>query len=127
MERAIEIFAAVNFLVIGLSHVAQPRAWNELFVLLRERGKPGVLVNGMLSLSFGSIIVAFHNVWSGLAMVLTIVGWAHVVKSLVTLVAPSVGMRSLQRVSVERSQELVVAGAMFLVLSSLMWYLALVR
>jgi hypothetical protein len=127
MERAIQIFAAVNFLVIGLSHVVQPRAWNELFVLLRDRGKPGVLVNGMLSLSFGSIIVAFHNVWSGLAMVLTIVGWLHVAKSLVTLVAPGVGMRSLQRVSVERSRELIMAGAVFLVLSALMWYLALTQ
>jgi hypothetical protein len=95
--------------------------------LLRDRGKPGVLVNGMLSLSFGSIIVAFHNVWSGLAMVLTIVGWAHVAKSLVVLVAPGVGMRSLQRVSVERSRELIMAGAVFLVLSALMWYLALTQ
>ena len=127
MERAIQIYAAVNFLVIGLSHVAQPRAWNELFVLLRERGKAGVLVNGMLSLSFGSIIVAFHNVWSGLAMVLTIVGWANVTKALVILVAPGVGMRSLQRVSVARSHEMVVAGSVFLILSALMWYLVLVR
>ena len=127
MERAVQIFAAVNFLVIGLSHMTQPRAWIELFVLLRERGKAGVLVNGMLSLTFGSIVVAFHNVWSGLAMVLTIVGWANVTKALVILVAPGVGMRSLQRVSVDRSREFVVAGAMFLILSALMWYIALVR
>jgi hypothetical protein len=126
MERAVQMFAAVNFLVIGLSHVAQPRAWNELFVLLRERGKPGVLINGMLSLTFGSIIVAFHNVWSGLPMVLTIVGWANVTKALVILVAPDVGMRSLQRVSVDRGRELVVAGTVFLILSAMMWYLVLV-
>jgi uncharacterized membrane protein len=126
MERAVQIYAAVNFLVIGLSHIAQPRAWNELFVLLRERGKAGVLVNGMLSLSFGSIIVAFHNVWSGLPMVLTIIGWANVTKALVILVAPDVGMRSLQRVSVDRSRELVAAGTVFLILSAMMWYLVLV-
>jgi uncharacterized membrane protein len=124
MERAIEIFAAVNFLVIGLSHMIQPRAWNELFVLLRDRGMPGVLVNGMLSLSFGSIIVAFHNVWSGLPMVLTIVGWLNVAKSLVNLVAPSVGMRSLQRVEVSRTHEMVIAGGVFLLLSAFSWYLA---
>jgi hypothetical protein len=27
MERAVQILAAVNFLVIGTSHIFQPRAW----------------------------------------------------------------------------------------------------
>jgi hypothetical protein len=127
MEQAIELFAAINFLVVGLSHIVQPRAWVEFFVWLRSKGHAGVLVNGMLSLSFGSIVVAFHNVWSGLPMVLTIVGWAHVVKALVSFLAPSVGMRSLERVSPERAHELVAAGAALLALSALMWYLVLAR
>ena len=66
MERAIQIFAVVNLVVIGLSHVAQPRAWAEFFVALREKGDRGVFVVGFMSLAFGSLIVAFHNVWSGL-------------------------------------------------------------
>jgi hypothetical protein len=127
MEQAIELFAAINVLVVGLSHIVQPRAWVEFFVWLRSKGHAGVLVNGMLSLSFGSIVVAFHNVWSGLPMVLTIVGWAHVVKALVSFLAPSVGMRSLERVSPERAHELVAAGAALLALSALMWYLVLAR
>ncbi|MFN2563748.1 MAG: hypothetical protein ABR499_01885 [Gemmatimonadaceae bacterium] len=65
-ERAIELYAAVNFLVIGLSHLLQPRAWVDFFVWLRTKGHTGVFLNGMLSLAFGSIIVAFHNVWAGL-------------------------------------------------------------
>jgi hypothetical protein len=127
MERAIEMFAAINFLVTGLSHLLQPRGWVEFFIWLRSKGHAGVFVNGLLSLSFGSVVVAFHNVWSGLPMVLTIVGWAHVVKALVILAAPDVGMRSLERVSVERSRELVGAGTVLLALSALMWYLVLTR
>ena len=39
MERAIEIFAAIQLLIIGLSHLLQPRAWEfqvpgALFVVL---------------------------------------------------------------------------------------------
>ena len=127
MERAVEIFAAVHCLVIGLSHVAQPRTWVEFFVRLRGWGRAGVFVNGFLSLSFGSVIVAFHNVWEGLPVVLTILGWAQVVKGLLNFVVPQVGLRTLARVSPERAGEFVVAGLFLFVLSGVFWYVALTR
>lgn len=77
MERAIQIFAAINFAVLGLSHVLQPRVWVDFFAWLRERGEAGVVANAFLSLIFGSIVVAFHNVWSGIPLALTLVGWAR--------------------------------------------------
>ena len=127
MERGIELFAALNFLVIGLSHLLQPRVWVDFFVWLRSKGHAGVFANGMLSLSFGSLIVSFHNVWGGLPTVLTVIGWAQVAKGFVSLVAPQWGMRSLERVSPERTREYVAAGVVSLALSALMWYLVLVR
>ena len=127
MERAIEIFAAVNFFVIGLSHTFQPRVWVEFFTWLRGKGHAGVFVNGFLSLTFGSLIVSFHNVWTGLPMILTIIGWAQIAKALVSFVQPQWGLRSLQRVSPERASEFVVGGLVFLPLSALMAYLALRR
>jgi hypothetical protein len=125
VERATEIFAAVQFLVIGLSHIFQPRVWVEFFTWLRGKGHAGVFVNGFLSLGFGSIIIAFHNVWTGLPMILTIIGWAQVVKGLVSFVVPSWGMRGLQRVSPDRAQEFIIGGVFFLMLSALMIYLVL--
>ena len=125
MEKAIQLYAAVNFVVIGLSHLLQPRAWVDFFAWLRTKGHTGVFVNGMLSLSFGSIIVSFHNVWTGLPTVLTVIGWAQVAKGLVSLVAPRLGMRSLERVAPERAWEFVAAGAVFLALGALMGYLVL--
>ena len=116
LERAAEIFTVVNFAVVGISHIAQPRAWVEFFVKLRAHGHPGVFANGMLSLMVGSIIVSLHNVWSGLAMIVTLIGWAQVVKGLVALSAPAVGMKGLMRVSDERAYEIQAAGAVFLVL-----------
>jgi hypothetical protein len=123
MERAIEIFAGINFLIIGLSHLLQPRVWIDFFVGLRAQGLPGAFANGFLSLTFGSLIVAFHNVWVGPAMVLTLVGWAQVVKALVNFVAPQFAMRGLQRPSPERAWEMQIAGVVFLGLSGLMGYL----
>ena len=117
-EHAIQVFAVVNFVVIGLSHIAQPRVWFEFFVLLRAKGYPGVFANAMLSLLIGSIIVAFHNVWTGLPVVLTLIGWAQVLKGLISLVAPSVGMKGLMRVSEERAWEFQAGGAVFLAVSA---------
>ena len=118
LEHATEVFAVVNFVVIGLSHIAQPRVWVEFFVLLRSKGYPGVFANGMLSLMVGSIIVAFHNVWSGLPIVLTLIGWSQVLKGLLALVAPALNMKGMMRVSMERAHEFQVAGGLFLILSA---------
>ncbi|MFN0179634.1 MAG: hypothetical protein ACKVZ0_12620 [Gemmatimonadales bacterium] len=127
MERATEIFAAVQLLVIGLSHLAQPRAWVDFFGWLRGKGHAGVFANGFLSLWFGSFIVAFHNVWEGLPTVVTVLGWAQVLKGTVSFVLPQVAMRGLARVSPERDWEFRVAGVVALALSAVCWYSAFTR
>ena len=123
MERAAQLFAAVNFVVIGLSHMVQPRVWVDFFVLLRSHGRAGVFANGMLSLLVGSIIVAFHNIWSGAEMVLTILGWGQVLKGTLSLTVPAIGLRTLDRVSAERSFEFVAAGVVALILGLFQVYI----
>ena len=118
LAHAGEIFAVVNFTVIGLSHIAQPRAWAKFFIHLRSLGSTGVFVNAMLSLLVGSIIVALHNDWNGAAAVVTFIGWAQVIKGTISLLVPSVGMRGIARVSVDRAWEFQVGGALFLVISA---------
>ena len=125
MQRAIQIFAAVNFIAIALSHMLQPRAWAEFFIALRAKGHPGVFANAMLSLLVGSIIVSFHNVWTGLPIVLTVVGWAQVIKGLINLTVPAIGVRTLARISIERSHEFVAAGAVLLAIGALQVYILL--
>lgn len=125
MERAIEIYAGIQFLIIGLSHLLQPRAWVEFFIALREKGRAGVFANGFLSLIFGSLIVAFHDVWTGWPVVLTLLGWAQVIKAGIAFVLPDVSMRGLQRVSMDRAWEFQVPGALFVVLAGLMLFVVL--
>lgn len=122
METAIQLYAVVNFLVIGLSHILAPRAWADFFELLRQKGEPGIFVVAFLSLAFGSIIVAFHNVWSGLPMVLTIFGWAQVLKALIYFAFPSFGLRRIQMASPEKAHRFVYAGWVFIALAGLFIY-----
>lgn len=114
MTRGLEIFALIHLGLMGLSHVLQHRAWAEFFIRLRDLGYGGVFVHGFLSLGFGAMILAFHRVWSGTPMVLTILGVLYLVKTLQCFLLPAVSMRSLNRVTLEGSRVFIGAGVMLL-------------
>jgi hypothetical protein len=111
MERSVEVLAVIFFGVIGLSHLLQPEAWVEYFVLLRSKGRPGAFMDGFLHLPLAGAIIGFHNVWSGIPVVLTLVGWALLIKSLLRFCLPKQGLRMMARVSLERVWEVRLAGA----------------
>ena len=122
MERSVEILAIVLFAVVGLSHLLQPKAWAEFFILLRGKGEAGMFVDGFLNLQMAGIIIAFHNVWSGIPAVLTLLGWCLLIKSLLRFCLPKQGLRMIARVSAERSWEFQLAGAGLLVVAALLGY-----
>jgi len=122
MERSVEVLAIVLFGVLGLSHIMQPKAWAEFFILLRSRGETGAFVDGFLNLPLAGVIIGFHNTWSGIPVVLTLVGWCLLIKSLIRFCAPKQALRVMARVSVERSWEFQVAGAALVVLAGLFSY-----
>ncbi|MEO5815727.1 MAG: hypothetical protein ABIT20_10650 [Gemmatimonadaceae bacterium] len=113
----------IAFLAIALSHLLRPREWGEFFDQLRAKGAPGAFVNGMLSLSFGALIVGFHGTqWNGWAGVVTFIGWAQVFKGTLHLCFPAYSLRSMALVSAERHKKLAVAGALMLPLALGMIY-----
>ena len=122
MERALEVFAVIHFSIVGLSHIVQRHAWVDFFSRLHERGHAGVFVHGFLSLGFGSMVLAFHNVWSGLPAVLTVVGCLYTLKATLCFLWPQTQMRTLGRVSHERAWEMALPGAAYVFLAGLMAY-----
>jgi len=122
MERSVEVLAIIWFGVVGLSHLLQPKAWVEFFILLRGKGEAGAFVDGLLNLPLAGVIIGFHNVWSGIPVVLTVVGWCLLIKSLLRLCLPKQGLMMMARVSVERSWEFQVAGAGLVVLAGVLGY-----
>jgi hypothetical protein len=122
VERAVEIYAIVNMAVIGLSHAVAPRAWLHFFTLLRQGGVAGVFATAFLNLVFGSIIVAFHNVWTGIPLVLTLLGWANVIKALLYFAFPNWGLRKIGIPTEERVNIFVLPGLAFIALAGLLAY-----
>jgi uncharacterized protein YjeT (DUF2065 family) len=122
VERAVEVFAVIHFMIVGLPHLIRPRAWADFFTWLHARGHAGVFVHGFLSLGFGSVIVAFHNVWAGPPTALTVVGFLYLVKASLCFLLPETQMRTLGRVSHDRAWELRLPGIVFVGLGGLLAY-----
>jgi hypothetical protein len=73
-------------------------------------------------LPLAGFIIGFHNVWSGIPVVLTLVGWGLLIKSLIRFCAPKQALRLIARVSLERSWEVQIAGAFLVALAGLLGY-----
>lgn len=122
MEAAVQKFTILSLFIVGLSHVLQPRPWAELFLILRGKGAAGVFMVALLHLPIGLTIVSFHNVWIGVPMVVTILGWCWTVKGFLYLCFPRVGQWGLARVSIERAHEFQIPGVVFVLLSLWLGY-----
>lgn len=123
MHRFVELYVFLGFLVIGISHITMAAAWNEFFALLRSKGRAGVIANGLLALTVGSIVVAGHNVWTGLPILVTLLGWAQLIKGFLNLAVPGIGERSLQMAERNPLIKFRLGGALMLIVDVPIGYL----
>ena len=123
MHKAVELFAAISFLVIGLSHLVQPIAWVEFFSTLRSMGRPGAFIEGFLCLFLGAFVVSFHNIWEGLPAILTVVGLLQILKGILRFCAPNLALRIYSHMSPERAWHFRLAGLFSIALGALFGYI----
>ena len=122
MEVAVTKLTIICYFIIGLSHIFQPRVWAQFFIEMRGKGEVGSFLNALLHFPLGVLIVSFHNVWQGIPLVLTLMGWGLVLKGLIYFVFPRHGMKMLGRVTIEKSWEFIVAGFFSLGISGLLLF-----
>jgi hypothetical protein len=91
-QHAIEVFALLNFAIVGLSLVLRPGAWAQFFLWMRREGEAGAVIYGLLCVLWGSLIVSFHPEWHGLLVILPAFGVLQMFEGLLFLVLPGFGL-----------------------------------
>ena len=117
MAESMAIFAAINFIVIGLSHIFQFPGWRDFFKQLHSLGHAGAFANGMIMLLMGSLIVSFHNIWTGVPIILTLVGWGYILKATLIFLNPDWGLRSMAGVENASPLKLRIVGGVLLAIA----------
>jgi uncharacterized protein YjeT (DUF2065 family) len=126
MELGIERLTALAFIVTSLSHITAPRAWVRFFLDMRSRG-PEVagLLNAYVHGPLGFLIVAFHPVWSGPGLLVTLLGCALSLKGSLYFIWPTLSERSFARISAERAWQFRAAGVPMLALGLTIGWLSM--
>ena len=117
--QSIQFFVSINFFVIGLSHFLQPKIWIEFFQYLYKKGNVGNIFNAMLTLGMGSIILSFHFIWTWPMILVTLYGLSQLIKGLIYLIFPSLGLKSIGKVN-SKTRKFKWAGLLMFVSSILL-------
>ena len=125
MEAGIERLTALAFILTGLSHIVAPRTWARFFIAMREQGDVAGFLNGYVHVPLGLLILAFHPVWQGPGLLVTLIGCGLALKGFLYFLWPSIALRSLARVREDNVRGFQVAGAVGVALGLAVGWIAL--
>ena len=121
LDLLIERWFAIGFLVFGLSHVLHPAKWAAVFLPLRVSDTGGLLL-ATFTLPLGLLVVLAHNIWVwSLPVIVTLMGWAMIVKSLFYLFVPR-ALLLVMRDSQRMQRAFSIAGVAMILLGALLVY-----
>lgn len=124
MLNDVGLFFSFFFAFLGLSALANPKEWADLFADLFKRSYAGLLLSFFL-LPVGMVILSFHNNWeSGFPLFITVAGWLSTVMGFLCLLVPALPVKGIEAWC-RRPRWVAVTGALmavFSLLSALSFY-----
>jgi hypothetical protein len=118
MEYAVQSMFCIIFLIVGLSLLLKGSYWS-FWIKERLLGHPdAVLSLGLINLILGSFIVSFHWIWSGFAVVLTVIGLLLLVRAVLCLFFIDYVMCLIKKMLPLLSVWLNIAGLVCLIIAS---------
>jgi hypothetical protein len=124
-QHAIEVFAFLNFTIVGLSLVLRPGSWARFFLWMRREGEAGAVIYGLLCVLWGSLIVSFHPDWHGILAILPLFGALQLLEGLVFLLSPYFGLRLMAIFTEDRLALIRLLGLVALVLAAVIFVVLL--
>ena len=121
MTEYVEAIAAVLLFVVGLSQIYASHIWVAYYQRVTEVGERGVRLHGVLGLAIGLLILRLHWVWSDPGAVLTLLGLFFAAEGILCVVAPKLGVQSLQVIDEStKARTLVFTGVLAVVVAGVL-------
>jgi len=89
MEQGIAFATGISVLLLSISCLIHSEAWIEWCRRYLAGGKPAAIILGAVTLGICALIVGLHWVWSGLPMLVTIVGIIGMAEATLYLLVPA--------------------------------------
>jgi hypothetical protein len=115
---------APAFLLLGLSHLFQPKLWVRFFEVVRATGVAAFIIP-MYTLPFGLVLIAGHNLWVwDWPLFFTIAGWGMTIKSALYLLIPGLADHMIETKMARTPLNYQIAGAVMAVFGAILTWLA---
>lgn len=114
---AIEKLYGLWFLAIGLSLITAQREWKKLLTFWMKNPEHLKLF-AIIMLPLGLITILMHNVWTGLSMVVTLVGWLMSIKFTIVMCFPNVFYKVANQV-VHQKKVYLMGGVVYFIIATL--------
>jgi len=101
MEMLVEKVAAAVLCMVGVSLLTSTPFWIAYYKRVVEMGHKGVRLNGTVSLVVGMTVILLHNVWSGVPVLLTLLGWLLVAESVICFLVPEMALTGFKSMKEE--------------------------
>lgn len=120
----IQAVFAPAFLLMGLSHLVQPRLWVRFFDVVGKTGLAAAIIP-IYTLPFALVLIVGHNVWVwDWPLFLTIAGWGMTIKCAMYLLVPGLTDRMLAKKMVKTPRTFQFAGAIMAFLGGMLTWQA---
>jgi hypothetical protein len=124
MEATVRELMGPAFLIVGLSHLAQPGEWLKFFAVVKQTGVAGFII-AMFTLPVGLLLLVGHQVWRWEpALFLTVAGWGMTVKSTIYMLLPRAADRMIERGLAKSPRSFQLVGALMAVFGGIITWQA---
>jgi len=116
-----ETIAVFVLLGVGLSQIYAGQSWLTFYQRLTDGGPRAIRTYGLGALALGVMIAKNHQIWSGPALVLTVLGWALVAEGLTCLAVPQFGLMGFRNLDAAAQHRAVtITGAVLVVMAGVL-------
>lgn len=108
VAKAIEVFYGVWILVLGISLLTAHQQWKKLISSWLQNPEQYFIL-AFVFMPIGLFTIMFHNIWSGLSIIVSVLGWIVTIKAITIFCFPTLIYKFIDTSLLKRKMFLAVA------------------